>query len=432
MAEKIKDVKARYVWVNASTFGNFRQVSGLTKTFTRRTDGGTNPHWRDDIKHLRNATCILSATYDEFISTPGYWYCTYGVGTGTNNPATDITRGHVAARDIPTPNAPDGSLVSVADARARSNFNKKLREFDSKFSGGVFAGELRETMDMLRHPARSLFEGMGKYLDSVKKRSRGIGNKPAPKGKKPKGQAEARAKAIGKIAAESWLEHAFGWVPFVNDINDAFEALDNLRDEDNIVKVSAGGYNEKDLGSTQSLGAEYGYNRSDRNIQAFQRCHVRYKGAINIKSDMTFASHAKNWGFHPSQFTATAWELLPWSFLADYFGNIGDILNYDGTMTSRLIWSCKGVKEENIVKMLASPNVGSTRAVAGSHYIDAGGTPSVAVYKRMKISRSVGPIPDLSFTDLNFELPSSDRHLLNIAALLGSANSINAQRFNRL
>jgi hypothetical protein len=392
------------------------------------------PNWREVIRNGGDATNALVATYDELQHSGGYqwvkYYNQWDQYQGYFDPRVMRWSGYRAVGAL-TQRDVDPSLEALADARARSNFNKKLRSFSSAMQGGVFVGELREAMGMLRRPAQSLFEGIGKYLDTVSKRSRGLRKNPVSKSNnKPH---PSYTKAVGKIAAETWLEYAFGWVPLAGDIADAFKAIDNLRDEETHVQVGGGGENERFGFDSNGQQGQYGYMKVQTYDRVTYKCHVRYKGVIVIKPQTTNADLAKNWGFHPDQFVATAWELTPWSFLVDYFTNIGDILAYDSSVNSQLRWCCRGVKSEAISSLFMMHDAALTKSSTGAWFIDCGGSNSFAVHKRIAVSRSKSTGgADLTLCDLSVSLPTVPTQWLNMAALLASGNSIHAQRFNRL
>jgi hypothetical protein len=378
------------------------------------------PNWREVIRAGRNATNSMVASYDEIITSPGSHIVTWFEDASKTTGDVSHWSGYRAAYEVDLP-VPFSDLLDSTDAKARANFNAQFRKFSNAMSGGVFLGEMREALSMLRRPAASLSEGIGKYLGSVNKRSRSARNKPKPS-----------VKEISKIAAESWLEYSFGWVPFVNDIQDAFKALDNLQKQPVSYKIAAGAQSESNTTDTTDYPTVFGYMASIRNVRKWHKTHIRYKGAVLIQPQVAAADYAKNWGVHTSQFVATAWELLPWSFLADYFANIGDILNYDNSINSKLLWACKGVRSDSFSSCTWTPDHDKTRILLGQWFVSSTGGSSFAIYKRSAIDRSsVTSVADLTLSDITVSLPTSTTQWINMSALLASANSIHAQRFNR-
>jgi hypothetical protein len=437
---------ARYIYRWRSTYPTFgaEQKSSRLVTLPKVTNGTNLPNWRAVIAAGGDATNALATTVDTFVTYPGFIRTSW-MFPGDPKYYEDYIRGYYAAAAVQAPGSMDPSLMSVAEARALSNFNEECRKTSNAFSGGVFLGELREARDMLRHPAKSLFEGIGKYLGAVSSRhkaskeyARAQRNKPRQHAGRKVDRAEQKIaeqeslQALGKIAAESWLEYSFGWVPFLNDIRDAFEALDNLRNEVRYVPVSSGGQADKEgMASADVYGSLANYAFYKRTYRVRQRVHVRYKGALKIEPQTATADYAKNWGVHTSHFIPTVWELLPWSFLADYFGNIGDILNFDNTVFQNLVWCSRGTKSEYTCECVVEPWRGKAKEVLGSRLISSEGSQSYAAYKRMLVTRGKGAPSNLTITDVHLKLPGLETQWLNMAALLTSANSVNAQRFNR-
>jgi hypothetical protein len=440
MAAKNKNRYSRQVYAEIAGNGS-RTTFGQTYTLIRNTDGTSNPKWRETISNGGDATGDLNANFDTLLSSPGSMSCTfYNVAqpNADKSVGTASWSGYRAGFEVGFPTAFDGSLVSTSTTRALINFNKKLREHQQAMSGGVFLGELREAAQMLRRPAQSLFNGIDGYLASLSRAKKAF---KAKRGRarvrdvsRAKGQVadfESTAK-LSKIAAESWLEYSFGWTPFIHDIEDAFNALDHLRDEVRYVKISAGGQADSSSSVTLDNPTVLGMMRHDRRVQTRYKCHVRIKGAIKIEPQMTYADQLKNWGVHTQDFVPTLWELIPWSFLVDYFTNIGDILNADNKLNSKLVWSCIGTKQSATRECQWAPNHSLTKAIIPTKYISSSGSTSFATFDRSKITRRKYTPSDLTLADIEVSLPTSSGQWLNMAALLRSANSVHAQRFNRL
>jgi hypothetical protein len=434
-------VRHLYTWYSSYPGFGVRKKAGRTLLLTKTTNGTNLPNYKQVIKSHGDATNALTTQVDTVVAYPGTvlvkWLLT---PDDFSSAYTDDIRGYMAAVSVTAPASTDPLLLDRADARALANFNEQLRKTSNAFSGGVFLGELREARDMLRNPAKSLFEGIGKYLDTVSSRHRatkGLGKPKKGRRNNPYDKAladQASARNIGKIAAESWLEYSFGWIPFISDIEDAFSALDNLRNEKRTVFCSAGGSaDETNATQADTYGSLANYAYYVERHRCRSKVHVRYKGELLIEPQTAAADYAKNWGVHTSQFVPTAWELLPWSFLADYFGNIGDILNYDNSLNQKLIWCSKGTKREYTSECTINEWPGEARRQLGNkRFISSFGSESYAAWKRIVVTRAKSKPRDLTLSDITLKLPGLSTQWLNMAALLGSANSVNAQRFNRL
>jgi len=143
-----------------------------------------------------------------------------------------------------------------------------------------------------------------------------------------------------------------------------------------------------------------------------------------------------NWnlfGFQPSEFLPTAWELLPWSFLADYFSNIGDCLTAWSTVTDK-------VEVAYINRTIVQKTVfhgACVEDVAGTDSRNSGWKRTLGIVTggssdttRKVVQRGIGQgNPPLPTFQLNTNLGAGQ--LANIAALLGQANALHGQRAPR-
>jgi hypothetical protein len=220
---------------------------------------------------------------------------------------------------------------SSLDSRAIVAFLKKARGVQTAFQGGVFLGELRETLHMLRNPAMALRFGLSDYLSFLRKKRRKI--------------PERRKK---NFLSQTWLEYAYGWRPLVSDILDAGRALNRDRHLQRQV-IPARGFAKEDMISTsveQSVStgsSEVRYRRTN-----YTSRKVMYVGGIYSNADHAAQFTAQNLGFTLDNFVPTVWELIPYSFLVDYFTNIGDCLDAWSFQKSAIAWCCKVVRETTV------------------------------------------------------------------------------------
>lgn len=110
-----------------------------------------------------------------------------------------------------------------------------------------------------------------------------------------------------------------------------------------------------------------------------------------------------------SSIPMTAWELIPFSFLWDYFVNVSDILQAAVTSTSGVTyWS------NCLVKTAINRQIGSTDGVKSGRVINSN-IPRVVTTKRRWVDRDGSA---LGIPSVQFSLPGSNIRYLNIAALV--------------
>lgn len=393
----------------------------MVVTATRTRTGSNLPKWREIIEQGGNATTGLTAQWDSVeCDKADLWIIEEST---SSNPNIYYKRSTTHSGYIPVINYGAGcaQLASptlssaAAENRASATFYKKLRGLQVIMSGPTFLGELRETVRMLRRPAAALYSKANGYLDALHHAKR------------------ASPKHWTKTLSGLWLEHSFGWKPLINDTLDAAKAYRSLGKPRQAV-ISAGATDFKDMTSTLSWGNGIyavghssipGAHKSCRaRSKAWDRVIVRYKGKLKAQVEMAEWDNWDAFGFTPSEFVPTAWELLPWSFLVDYFTNVGDILTASVTSTANVAFVNKTVIRDRLHVGNVSPELGP---VAGAK-VSQGGSASFKLRRRL-VTRTAGV--GVPFPTLRFETGLSDGQLFNVAALLGQARALHGQNTPR-
>lgn len=391
------------------------------RTLTRKRTGVSLPKHRAIIAAGGDATTPMDASWDSL-----QWSKTNSI-ISSNVSATDH-------RVIEWTNSGDTSVccnqgdvfplgpyatasLTTAENLARAKFYKKVKQVSTEFQGITFLGELKESLHMLKHPGESLFKEADLYLKNVKRLKK---SNPAK-----------WERALPGL----WLEHSFGWMPLINDAKSAASAIERLNQARYSRIVSASGKSDEDLtkivlSSGQFDGLPKSFNGGCPyilNNQVKQVVTVRYKGKVSVTAEGSRWDDWALFGFSPKEFIPAAWELLPWSFLIDYFTNIGDILdsvttNRQGiTFTNRtqrteVTWSRSG--KLYAVDGLSPYPTSKLRYASG----DLGST----IAKRTTVNRS--PIAAVPLPQFEFNFSLTNGQLLNSAALLAQASSISTQK----
>lgn len=219
------------------------------------------------------------------------------------------------------------------------------------------------------------------------------------------------------------------------DIADATKAYLSLSRKKETVRIGSGGYAESLISEGDSQLVYLNYCCYREVFRRTKRVHVRYTGAINISAGVnTQAEVMDRFGLNLKQFIPTAWELLPWSFLADYFSNIGNVLAYDNSIYQKLNWLCKGTMYEEETLRRHDPDFANARLLKpGGKPLIFDGKPSYAIIQRRVVSRGrVTAGRSINFSDIAFQLPDYWKQFANMGALLVGARAIHPQRFGRL
>lgn len=373
------------------------------KSLTDSTDGINNPNWKRQVAAGKNATTPFTGVKQTLKCSPCvsqiWWLATYPE-IPSNWRRERKTWSHDVGGLFPT--APPINDLNIAKNKAQTMFYKELESALTSFQGGVFLGELRETLQMLRNPARTLRRKLDEYIGAAKKRRRG-----SPITKK-------------KILADMWLEHSFGWLPLLNDLDTASkyhkDRVEKLKME--LVPLQGSGVH---MTSTDSGAGDYGgmYRLACR-LRYINKSFARYKGAVASEAIGNHVMSLSAMGLAPRSFTPTLWELMPWSFAIDYFTNVGDVISAWANQRTRLAWLCETTRRESFIGSYGTEFAGYTSTPPKIYSSTMSDGHSEASYKIVgRASSSYCPVPSISF-----EIPGFGRKWLNLAALAASRRSL--------
>lgn len=395
--------------------------TSVKRELLRRRTGDRNLKWKDQVHDGSNATTAMSGEFSRFFTRPTYAnHCFWWDKVGGTSEITSV-QGEIASTQAGTSPPPiSTNAQGKAQTQAYMKALKEIREMQRAFQGGVFFGELRETLRMLRRPAESLFKGLGGYLQDVKRLKR------------------VHPSKYKDMIAGTWLEYVFGWRPLVHDIQDAVKAYQRLHAEQTRTpwKHFSVGHAEKDpIGSSVSSGffspvaGGYLTFRYSDVLEAESICRIQ--GVVKRQVEMTTAEKWQLFGFSAGEFAPTVWELIPWSFLVDYFVNVGDLLEAVTTDVSSVAWTNRTTIDHTRRSYICWPDDRETARLAGKWHIYTNGGSSHAIWDRRLVTRdpawSIGSAsPQLSLT---FPGLGSQRWL-NMSALFAQAVSIHPQKFN--
>lgn len=315
---------------------------------------------------------------------------------------------------LPIPAVPWLKPTDAADNAAKMSFISDVKRGYNTISGGVFLGELRQTLDMIRHPARGFKIGLQNWITAVQKRQSRYCI--------ARNRSNWRTTCINRMntdLASLWLEYSFGWSPLISDTIAGAEALNELvNGKLRYTSVSGAGKSEEStvVPITGNYPGISGVSIVAQNRTIYRNA-VYYKGRVFAQADGPTLTNARDlFGFKLEEFVPTVWNLLPYSFLADYFVNIGDILEATFFDRSSIQWANKSVVQEAISRTTGYPVASKDSGWTG------GGSPgsAQAVQKNFVRSASI----DSLVPSLEISLPGSPAKWTNIAALVASATNL--------
>lgn len=260
-------------------------------------------------------------------------YKSEGGFTSSLNPSIDLFPVGSLYKDPGKPATMPGGNHSWGDVSAYGPVGwKRFRPGRNTADAGIFIGEARDIPRMLRTTARGFYEAYKRRF-----------------GRNPKGNL--------KKAADHWLNHQFGWMPFVSDLRRFYRTWFNadrvirqlveqngqwqrrfgtvLTDQDQSVVY------DRSIGSAMghsllpALGDPYypdpnpGYGRETLTRVTSQRVWFvgRFRYYIPNIQSVQWKKAAVQRLFGLELTPSLVWELTPWSWLVDWFTNVGDVLD---------------------------------------------------------------------------------------------------------
>lgn len=383
--------------------------------WTETRSGAALPNWKSLVCRAEDATTDFSASYRNVEIERAYCVAKFQVPVaGLPTPATSFTEGVFLTGSFVSP---DASVQSLADQRARIIFYKKLQNSQQQLAGGTALAEAREALSMMRSPFKTLRNLVATYPSRAKKLAKKAKRFPTATSQEMR---RLNQESVSQALRESYLEESFGWGPLVSDIKSGAEALAEIITGEPRVKLILGkaksessnayGVQEGVVFDASSRAIYYDYDLSDKT----EVLRV-YRGLLQIDvfAGSNVYAAARSLGLLPSDFVATIYEVMPWSFLIDYFATVGVVINAAVTSTASIKWynTTEVVKSSrrvsgklNIAKTSSSFNRGSVVGSVGQ---------SVFVKKDIVRTKLTGvPLPAIRF-DTNL----SPMRGLNLVAL---------------
>lgn len=216
-----------------------------------------------------------------------------------------------------------------------------------------------------------------------------------------------------KGLANDWLAFVYGWKPLLGDMYGAYQQITSLDQLEGAMLVTRAHFvNESESGS--NLGTAY--SAGDPSTIYNCRGVIKHKQSIKIALwytlDLPGLQRAAQGGLvNP---LAVAWELTPWSFLADWLVPIGSVLDaLDATVGLKFLGgSC--TRYSLATQTVSGLAVGTTKGAPENRQALFGSCEGSA--RRMEMDRKVynsSPIPTPFVKN-----PFSGQHAANAVALL--------------
>lgn len=375
----------------------------------RSRTGDVLPKYKDLITKMKSATTPMSA-YEQTCSirnesviniytTPSHylgktsWTSTWGgISHGVN--------GHAYA--IPLTDA-DYFVTSThkdqALARARSIAANKVKDIQAPFNTQVFAAELREIRQLFRGP---LLKYLLKLQQSELYKRKGVRS------------GKVKDRLSPKDISDEWLSLQFGLLPLIRDIRDIAKLFNEKTQSDDVNRIHA--YSKVDgvvLDSATVGDTIAGVKFQQRlirkgTVEVFITSGIAKQYQEKLSGIDALSQQLTNLMEVP----VTVWESLPWSFLMDYFVNVGDTINAT-TLASASI----SYVSETVVRTVEYEGMSVCLGQSRTDIIDHVDVlqPLKSYKSKLRVVNRVGG--SLGIPPLTVTLPGSNTRYANIAAL---------------
>jgi len=303
--------------------------------------------------------------------------------------------------------------LSVGEQLAKKRFNEKILKAQRDLCGLTALGELRDTISLIRHPAKAFRRGLDEYLLALKNRLRGI-------------RYDARKKRT-QVVSDTWLEYAFGWKPLCSDIEEGIQSLNRYLYQR--MPSEFIGANGSDFCRIRSpAGTSSFSNMTSKNDGVIQLGYSEWKlyGVVSVENNVGRAF--PSFGISFLEVVPTVWELIPYSFLVDYFTNVGDIFSAFSINRSNIRWvsygTCQLRARHGVGQRIEFP---SPMPSAPDYVYDHGDHEirPAETYAYIEITKSRGTYSIYNpYVDFSFEIPGLSTKWINMSALLFSRDKL--------
>jgi hypothetical protein len=134
-----------------------------------------------------------------------------------------------------------------------------------------------------------------------------------------------------RILGEMWLEYRYGWSQLVYTSEDILRALEILSTGKKFTVVTGKGFASQSLtGDVSSLTYSVPFFGHKKSTSTEVTATLEQRAAVSLQVSTAGAAFDTN-------LLALGWELTPWSFVVDWFVNIGDV--------ARAVWPVASIAE---------------------------------------------------------------------------------------
>lgn len=296
----------------------------------------------------------------------------------------------------------------TAQTKAAAFANSNVR--NARFDAHVFLGEFGETCRLLARDA-------GRILKAARAVKKGHWNKAAQElGIKP-----PKGVSIRRTFSDNWLKYQFGYKPIVNDMVNSAKAFTELGKRSSFVTIT-GRATASNRSNSPPISFSFGGPLGGGDGTYRNEFDVRWDCTVGYVVEITNPYLAELASLGLTNPIAATWELLPFSFVVDWFVNVGECLaGLDAWSGKRFVTGYQtDVCNLRVVGRISSKprfvaNAGFESSGSG-YFATAFGDSELFELKRYIVQRNPlnGPVPPT----VRFDLPDTLWHFVTSISLL--------------
>lgn len=377
---------------------DFKAVTKLASQFRLTFN---SPSWRSRVAMGLNATGALTGVEERIFAQEGYlsWISQFLRNSPSWYQDTVVYRGHLL--EVGSPIALSYSDTPAYN-QAASRFYQDARNSQTAFQSLVSAGEFGQTLRQVNSAANGVYRGLWNYVHALRK------------GNVLKTLRLLSKEGKRKFITERWLEYSLGWKPLVMETVSLLDSLSETR-KNMPDRVRVKGYGVVESAKQES--GEYTYQFCKYKGLTKEKFQVVYYGLVLVDDQVAGLPRTEVYGLDSSNWLPSLWELIPYSFVVDYFTNIQDILSAWSFWTASVRWvsltTRRTSSNESVAPRLVNPN-----DIDNVYFAN----PGWYLHEKKLVTR--GAIEQVPVPSLEFEIPGCRTQWLNLAALFGASRSV--------
>lgn len=401
-------------WYETSSFNDSfsgsgtQHQSGFQNFGSNTRTGVANPKWKDQTRLGANATTNMAATnifvQRSFFS--GYYIGSAYQPNGALARKWDYSGGAMLSYGSTFPKTAPISTVTDVHNRCVAKFiNETIEAQSSENLTGRSIRHFKHDVHATLHPMSGIQAKIQSYLTELKK---------IPYGK-------LRGQSLYSTITQAYLEFKFGVEPFVTDISDIVaDMVIRDRKRNPSVPVSSTAHAAYFGSNTLAPISGVGYLAilvPRQNTQITSVYSERLRGAVRtgINDDGKLGVIQDN-RLLPKDWLPTAFSIMPYAWMVNYFTNIREIIDAAAFRYSDLVWGChtlRDVTTYSFSDVSITPN--SLVAAGQSGYFSAVASGGNAIIEITKTTRF--PItPSSLIPEFVFSIPVTSTPWVNMMA----------------